>query len=50
MRPEEGSWWPRWAGWLDAHSGEPEAPPGMGAPDAGLPPLAEAPGSYVGMS
>ena len=37
----EGSWWPAWWAWLDARSGEPVAPPRMGAA------IAEAPGSYV---
>jgi polyhydroxyalkanoate synthase len=41
----EGSWWPHWAGWLQAHSGPPESPPAMGAPNA--PPLCPAPGTYV---
>lgn len=45
----EGSWWPAWAEWLKARSGEPVAPPSMGAPEAGLPPLGPAPGSYVTM-
>jgi polyhydroxyalkanoate synthase len=45
---KEGSWWPEWTAWLDAHSSGPTvAPPAMGAPDAGYAPLAEAPGSYV---
>jgi polyhydroxyalkanoate synthase len=37
----EGSWWPEWAGWLAARSGDPVAArlPGRG--------LADAPGSYV---
>ena len=43
--PREGSWWTAWTDWLAAHSGAPGDPPGMGAPD--LPPLADAPGSYV---
>ncbi|HFD17031.1 MAG TPA: alpha/beta fold hydrolase, partial [Rhodospirillales bacterium] len=43
----EGSWWPAWWDWLAARSGEPVAPPPMGAPEAGLPPLMPAPGSYV---
>ncbi len=46
----EGSWWPAWAEWLaKAGSAEPVAPPAMGAPGRGLPPLDAAPGSYVTM-
>lgn len=41
----EGSWWPHWTDWLQAHSGPPEPPPAMGAPNA--PPLCPAPGTYV---
>jgi polyhydroxyalkanoate synthase subunit PhaC len=44
---EEGSWWPCWRDWLDRHSGEKTAPPGMGAPERGFAPLADAPGTYV---
>ena len=40
-----GSWWPEWTAWLSAHSGEPVAPPSMGARD--YPVLADAPGRYV---
>jgi polyhydroxyalkanoate synthase len=41
----EGSWWPEWAQWLAAHSGEPCDPPRIGAGDvSGLP---DAPGDYV---
>ena len=43
----DGSWWPAWAEWLHARSGEPVAPPDVGA-DA-LPPLCPAPGQYVAM-
>jgi polyhydroxyalkanoate synthase len=43
----EGSWWPQLLAWLDARSGERVAPPEMGAPQAGLPPLYDAPGRYV---
>jgi polyhydroxyalkanoate synthase len=46
----EGSWWPEWLGWLDAHSAEPVAPPQIGAAAAGYAPLENAPGSYVHMS
>jgi polyhydroxyalkanoate synthase len=41
----EGSWWPHWWAWLQAHSGPPESPPAMGVPDS--PPLCPAPGTYV---
>ena len=44
---KDGSWWPEWAAWLQRRSGPPVAPASMGAPRAGLPPLADAPGSYV---
>jgi len=44
----EGSWWPAWEEWLrDAGSKDVIDPPRMGATDAGLPPLCEAPGIYV---
>jgi polyhydroxyalkanoate synthase len=43
----EGSWWPSWAEWLDAHAGERVEPPAMGAAQAGLPVLGDAPGLYV---
>lgn len=43
----EGSWWPELAEWLDERSGEPVEPPQMGAPDQGLRPLEDAPGTYV---
>jgi polyhydroxyalkanoate synthase subunit PhaC len=42
-----GSWWPEWAAWLHARSGESVAPPAVGAAAAGLAPLGDAPGSYV---
>lgn len=45
---KEGSWWTEWIAWLDARSGaERSAPPSIGAPDRGLPPLMDAPGSYI---
>lgn len=45
---QEGSWWPSWAEWLaTAGSAEMVAPPPMGAPGRGLPPLGAAPGTYV---
>ncbi len=43
----EGSWWPSWEQWLQEHAGPRVAPPTMGAPDAGLPVLGDAPGKYV---
>jgi polyhydroxyalkanoate synthase subunit PhaC len=46
-RQKEGSWWPQWIGWLETLSGPVTAPPGTGAPEAGFPVFAEAPGSYV---
>jgi polyhydroxyalkanoate synthase subunit PhaC len=45
----QGSWWPEWVRGLDKHSSAPVAPPRMGAPSTGYPPLADAPGSYVHM-
>jgi len=42
---KQGSWWPEWAAWLAARSGEPVDPPEMGT--AGSIPLADAPGTYV---
>ncbi|WNL44155.1 alpha/beta fold hydrolase [Dyella sp. BiH032] len=42
---ENGSWWPAWAAWLEARSGEPASPPAMGAADR--PALDDAPGTYV---
>jgi polyhydroxyalkanoate synthase len=42
-----GSWWTAWCEWLGRHSSRRVAPPAMGAPDAGLPPLEAAPGTYV---
>jgi polyhydroxyalkanoate synthase len=45
--PATGSWWPVWQAWLAARSGGRTAPPALGAPDAGYPPLGAAPGEYV---
>ncbi|GAU86874.1 hypothetical protein [Bosea sp. BIWAKO-01] len=45
-RKHEGSWWPHWSAWLEAHCGIEEVPayrPGTG----GLKPIEPAPGSYV---
>ncbi len=46
-RQKEGSWWPEWVTWLGMNSSPRTAPPRMGAPEAGLPALGDAPGSYV---
>lgn len=44
----EGSWWEEWHAWLVAHgTAERTDPPGMGAPERGLPPREAAPGTYV---
>jgi polyhydroxyalkanoate synthase len=43
----EGSWWPGFQQWLAAHAGPRRRPPGMGAPQQGLAPLCDAPGTYV---
>ncbi|WP_336965768.1 PHA/PHB synthase family protein [Sphingobium aquiterrae] len=45
--PEEGSWWTAWGAWLGQRSGDPVAPPPMGAPDKGYAVIADAPGRYV---
>ncbi|HUC60536.1 MAG TPA: alpha/beta fold hydrolase [Alphaproteobacteria bacterium] len=45
--PEEGSWWPVWAEWLEAHDGRKTAPPSLSAADKGYPSLGPAPGRYV---
>jgi polyhydroxyalkanoate synthase len=44
---KQGSWWPEWQAWLAARSSPGAKPPPMGAPDQGLPPLGDAPGTYV---
>ena len=44
----DGSWWPEWVRWLDARSSAERTPPPItGRPEAGLAPLAPAPGTYV---
>ncbi|HYA66257.1 MAG TPA: poly-beta-hydroxybutyrate polymerase, partial [Burkholderiaceae bacterium] len=42
-----GSWWPQWESWLRQRAGTQDPAPEPGAAQAGYPPLAEAPGSYV---
>jgi polyhydroxyalkanoate synthase len=44
-QPVEGSWWSAWERWLAERSGEPVAPPAMGA--RGYPPSVAAPGTYI---
>ncbi|MGG6495106.1 UNVERIFIED_CONTAM: poly-beta-hydroxybutyrate polymerase, partial [Bacteroidetes bacterium 56_B9] len=41
----EGSWWPAWAGWLDARTSGSIAPPATGS--VGYPAIDAAPGRYV---
>jgi polyhydroxyalkanoate synthase len=43
----EGSWWPDWADWLQARSGNLVAVPSMGSEAKGLAPICDAPGTYV---
>ena len=44
----QGSWWPDWRAWLVEHSAEHQvSPPALGAPDKGLLPICDAPGTYV---
>jgi polyhydroxyalkanoate synthase subunit PhaC len=42
---QQGSWWPAWVAWLRDRSGQPIAPPSLGA--KGYPAMADAPGTYV---
>jgi polyhydroxyalkanoate synthase len=44
---QPGSWWSAWSEWLAGHSTRRVAPPPMGSPEHGLPPLEPAPGLYV---
>ncbi|MCA8882664.1 MAG: alpha/beta fold hydrolase, partial [Rhodobacteraceae bacterium] len=47
-RQQDGSWWTVWADWLHGKSTpELQAPPEMGSDEQGLPPLMDAPGTYV---
>ena len=48
-RRKDGSWWPEWTAWLSERSGPPGGTPPMGAPQAGYPPLSDAPGAFVRM-
>ncbi len=43
-----GSWWPAWEQWIRTAGSKDEVdPPDMGAVEQGLPPLCDAPGTYV---
>ncbi len=45
---QQGSWWPAWESWLTRNSSPAQVPPpAMAAPERGLYPLGDAPGSYV---
>ncbi|MFO1128020.1 MAG: alpha/beta fold hydrolase [Rhodospirillales bacterium] len=47
-QPRQGSWWPAWQEWLTLRSsGETPARTDLGAAAKGLPPLCDAPGTYV---
>ncbi len=47
-QPKIGSWWPTWQHWLAAHSTRALVdPPSLGSAQAGLAPIADAPGEYV---
>lgn len=43
----EDSWWPEWVAWLAERSGNPAAPPSIGAVSSRFAPLCDAPGTYV---
>jgi polyhydroxyalkanoate synthase len=44
---KDGSWWPEWVAWLNAHSDAAVAPPAMGAAETDFVPRGDAPGTYV---
>jgi polyhydroxyalkanoate synthase len=44
---KDGSWWPAWIEWLDAHSMKSVTPPSLGSPQKDYPLLEHAPGRYV---
>ena len=44
---KQGSWWPEWSDWLKARSSGAVAARPVGNAAAGLPPLQDAPGTYV---
>ena len=44
---KKGSWWLEWREWLVEKSNGETPPPAMGAPEDGIEPIMDAPGSYV---
>ena len=44
---QQGSWWPAWTDWLEAHSSPQRVAPPVAASDAHGGPLGDAPGTYV---
>ncbi|CAN2042107.1 polyhydroxyalkanoate synthase subunit PhaC [Candidatus Magnetomoraceae bacterium gMMP-15] len=44
---QKGSWWVPWQEWLAKHSTGEVPAPSLGAPEKGIPPLYDAPGTYV---
>jgi polyhydroxyalkanoate synthase len=45
---KQGSWWPEWIRWLDAHSSSVRVTPSfLSNADGGLPPYGRAPGTFV---
>ncbi|CAN2047111.1 polyhydroxyalkanoate synthase subunit PhaC [Candidatus Magnetomoraceae bacterium gMMP-1] len=44
---QKGSWWVSWQEWLAEHSTGEVPAPSLGAPEKGIPPLYDAPGTYV---
>jgi polyhydroxyalkanoate synthase len=47
IKPQPGSWWPKWEKWIIKQSSKKIKPPSMGNPEAGYPILEDAPGKYV---
>lgn len=45
--PQPGSRWPAWKTWLEGKSSGVAPAPPIGAPDKGLDPIVQAPGTYV---
>jgi len=45
--PQDGSWWPAWAAWLEENSVGMSEAPEVGATEDGYAPICDAPGTYV---